>query len=172
MKDRIQRATERVSHFLAERDERPRRTGLADTRRAASGPSSLESVGGILGSVATLGKIGFAYWAVQTVRSLWNSAKEGIEEEQRAERNRERAARDLADTKRRQEEKDTQEIQQGVRQDFIDRERKKFLPVPKSVRGHWEGHVFIPKESPGKPGKPAKQTQGAKDASATKRPKP
>jgi hypothetical protein len=149
MKERFKDTRERLGQFLAK--------GSTPDGKAAPPGRRLESVDGILQSAATLGKVVFAYWAIQSARELWNSAKEGVKDAQRDARNEARATRDLADTKRRQDEKDTQEIEKGVGQDFIDRERKKLLPIPKSVRGHWEGHVFIPKDSPAKPSKQSKR---------------
>lgn len=151
MRELVQRAKERL---------RPRQTG-EETKPAkgAQNTNTLESVNGIMNSAKTLGAFAFTLWAVKTLGELWNAGKQEIEDERRAERNKEKARRDLVETKQRSDDKDTRAIRRQISKDWVDRERKNLPPAPKSIRGHWEGHVFIPNEQPGKPAQGAGKSQ-------------
>jgi len=145
MRELVQRAKQRL---------RPRRDGEdSGPAPATQDPKTLESVNGIMKSATTLGAFAFTLWAAKTLGGLWNAGKQELEDERRAERNREKARRDLVETKQRSDEKDTESIRRQIRKDWVDRERKNLPPAPKSIRGHWEGHVFIPNEQPDKPAK-------------------
>jgi len=144
---------------------RQRRTDKATPPSSAAQDSkTLQSVDGIMNSAARLGTLAFALWAARTVGELWNASKQALEDERRAERNEEKARRDLAETQKRSDEKDTESIRRDIRKDWVDRERKNLPPAPKSIRGHWEGHVFIPNEQPDK----AAQVGGRAKARAAK----
>jgi len=156
MRELVQRAKERL---------RPRQKGEESApAKGAQNTNTLESVNGLVKSATTLGTFAFTFWAVKTLGGLWNAAKQGIEDEQRAERNEEKARRDLAETKQRSDDKDTKAIRRQISEDWVNRERKNLPPAPKSIRGHWEGHVFIPNEQPGK----AAQEAGRAKARAAK----
>ena len=142
MRELLNRTKERLSQ---------RRSGKASPPKSAEqDPKTLQSVDGIMSSAARLGTIAFAIWAAKAVGTLWNASKQAIEDQRRAERNEEKARRDFAETQKRSDEKDTESIRREIRKDWIDRERKNLPPAPKSIRGHWEGHVFIPNEQPAK----------------------
>ena len=134
---------------------------LADRKSAgaAKDPKTLASVDGILNSAAKLGTGALVYWAAKSVGEIIRVAKQGIEDYERDARNGRKARQDLEETKKRQDEQDTEAIRQQVHKDLVDRAKKNLPPAPKSIRGHWEGHVFIPKEQPAKAGKPAKPTK-------------
>ena len=144
MRELLNRTKERLSQRRAEKESPP--------KSAEQDPKTLQSVDGIMSSAARLGTIAFAIWAAKTVGTLWNASKQAIEDQRRAERNEEKARRDFVETQKRSDEKDTESIRQDIRKDWVDRERKNLPPAPKSIRGHWEGHVFIPNEQPGKAG--------------------
>ena len=147
MRELVQRAKERL---------RPRENGEETApAKGAHNTNPLESVNGLMKSATTLGTFAFTFWAVKTLGGLWNAAKQGIEDEQRAERNEEKARRDLIETKQRSDEKDTKAIRRQISKDWVERERRNLPPAPKSIRGHWEGHVFIPNEQPAKTAKAA-----------------
>lgn len=139
---------------LLRRTKERLRTPRSDEERkptpAAQNPKNLESVSGIMQSAARLGTVALVYWAAKTVGDIWNQGKAELQDYEQAERNKRKASRDLAETKQRQDQKDTESIRRQIRQDFVDRERKNLPPAPKSIRGHWEGHVFIPNEQPDK----------------------
>ena len=142
MQELLNRTKEKLRQRRTEKESPP--------SSAAQNPKTLQSVDGIMNSAARLGTLAFAIWAARTVGQLWNASKQAIEDERRAERNRDKARRDLAETQKRSDEKDTESIRREIRKDWIDRERKNLPPAPKSIRGHWEGHVFIPNEQPAK----------------------
>lgn len=146
---------------------RVRRAENEASSSSVQSPKTLQSVDGIMSSTARLGTLAFAVWAAKTVGELWKASKQAIEDEQRAARNEEKARRDLAETQKRSDEKDTAAIRRDIRKDWVERERKNLPPAPKSIRGHWEGHVFIPNEQPGKA---APGTSGARPKSPTKTP--
>ena len=80
-------------------------------------------------------------------------------------RNEGKAFRDMQETLREQDEKDTADIRRQISDDWVERERSKVKLRPKSVRGHWEGNIFIPDEKiaqPGQPGKLAKPSKAGK----------
>ena len=151
MRELVQRAKERLRSRQTSEEKGP--------AQGAQNTNTLESVNGLVKSATTLGTLAFTFWAVKTLGGLWNAAKQGIEDEQRAERNEEKARRDLAETKQRSDEKDTKAIRRQISEDWVNRERKNLPPAPKSIRGHWEGHVFIPNEQPGKPAKGPSKSQ-------------
>ncbi len=142
MRELLNRTKERLRSRRAEKESPP--------NAAEHNPKTLQSVDGIMNSAARLGTFAFAFWAAKTVGQLWNASKQAIEDERRAERNEEKARRDLAETQKRSDEKDTESIRRDIRKDWVERERKNLPPAPKSIRGHWEGHVFIPNEQPDK----------------------
>lgn len=115
---------------------------------------SLNSADGILKSAATLGTLYLAYWAAKSIMSALQGAKGGLEDMASAWRNEGKASRDMQETLRRQEEKDTKQIRKNISDDWIERERSKVKLRPTSVRGHWEGNVFIPTVEATKPPKP------------------
>lgn len=159
MRELVQRTKQKLRARRESQDSRP--------ALATQDPKTLESVNGIMKSATTLGTLAFTLWAVKTLGGLWNAGKQELEDERRADRNKEKARRDLAETKQRQDEKDTQAIRRQISKDWVERERRNLPPAPKSIRGHWEGHVFIPNEKAGKPiqegskskSKPAGQTK-------------
>lgn len=159
MRELLNRTKEKLRSRRAEKDSPP--------NAAEQNPKTLQSVDGIMNSAARLGTFAFAFWAAKTVGQLWNASKQAIEDERRAERNEEKARRDLAETKQRSDEKDTKAIRRQISEDWVNRERKNLPPAPKSIRGHWEGHVFIPNEQPGKQAKGAGKSQ-SKPASKPK----
>ncbi|HNN96714.1 MAG TPA: hypothetical protein PKI03_30805 [Pseudomonadota bacterium] len=159
MRELLNRTKERLRARRAEKDSPP--------SSAAQNPNDLQSVDGIMNSAARLGTLAFAVWAAKTVGEIWNAGKKELEDERRAARNEEKARRDLAETQKRSDEKDTAAIRRDIRKDWVERERKNLPPAPKSIRGHWEGHVFIPNEQPGKA---APGTSGARPKSPTKTP--
>ena len=156
MRDIVRRTKEQLRQRLSEKEKAPER----QARQPSTQP--LQSVDGILKSAARLGTVAFMYWAAQTVGDLWSKAKREVEDEQRAARNERKAARDLEETKKRQDEQDTASIRRQISKDFVDRERKNLPTIPKSVRGRWEGHVFIPYDlpTPANSGKGSAKTQG------------
>ena len=156
MRELLNRTKERLRPRRAENESPP--------KSAEQNPKTLQSVDGIMNSAARLGTFAFAFWAAKTVSQLWNASKQAIEDERRAERNEEKARRDFAETQKRSDEKDTESIRRDIRKDWVDRERKNLPPAPKSIRGHWEGHVFIPNEQPDK----AAQVGGRAKARAAK----
>ena len=125
------------------------RPGAASTRESAHG--TLQSVEGILQTATRLSLLYIVYKAATSLSAFWRDQQE---ESARIERNRARARKNLVDTQHRQDEQDTTEIHQGIRNSFLNRERNKVRFRPQSVRGHWEGNVFIPQE--------AQPTQGRK----------
>jgi hypothetical protein len=103
--------------------------------------STLQSADGIAKSVKSLATLYLLYRAATTISGFLRKRDEASD---RAERNEDQARRDLIETKQLQDKKDTAAIHQQVREAFTNRERAKVRFRPKSVRGHWEGNVFIP----------------------------
>ena len=152
MRELLNRTKEKLRQRRTEKEPPP--------SSAAQNPKTLQSVDGIMNSAARLGTLAFAIWAAKTVGELWNASKQALEDERRAERNKEKARRDLAETQKRSDEKDTESIRREISKDWVDRERKNLPPAPKSIRGHWEGHVFIPNEQPDKADREAGHAKG------------
>lgn len=114
------------------------------------------SVDGVLKSVSSLATVFLAYWAGNKILGALKTAKEEYDDIATAWRNEGKAFRDMQETLRQQDEKDTADIRKKISEDWVERERSKVKMRPKSVRGHWEGNIFIPEEKPEKPGQPAK----------------
>ena len=110
-----------------------------------SARGNLQAMDEILKSATHLTLIYLAAKSLAGIRSFF--------EKQRMQRarddwNLDRARKDLIDTMRHQDEQERQKLEEELRKTQVERERNKVRFRPKSVRGHWEGHVFIPRESP------------------------
>jgi predicted patatin/cPLA2 family phospholipase len=123
------------------------------TRALNQAADASQAVDGLLKSVSSLATVFLAYWAGNKILGALKSAKGEYDDLAAAWRNEGQAFRDTQETLRRQDEKDTADIRSKISQDWIERERSKVKLRPKSVRGHWEGRVFIPDQTPAKPGK-------------------
>ena len=108
---------------------------------ATSGLEALGSVEGITKSAAQLFGLWLLYKAVPPIVGYFRDLKE---DRDHTEAENDRARRDLVETKQREDKKDTAAIHKQIREEWADRERRKLPPRPKSVRGRWEGNVFIP----------------------------
>lgn len=115
----------------------------------------MESFEGILRSAAILSGLWMAYKVVSRLQESAGSAHQAIgeflDEQAQASRARSKADRDTAETMREQNKRDTQRIQQDLRRDQIERERRKVQRAPLKAKGRWEGNVFIPEARPVKP---------------------
>ena len=118
-----------------------------------------ESVTGLLDAAARIGSVAIAFYIARSVFGAVKQTKGGLDEIADAWRNQARAERDMQRTLREQDEKDTKQIRKDISDDQVDRERKMLKFRDKSVRGHWEGNVFIPTVEPTTPRKPAKTTE-------------
>ena len=114
---------------------------IEKSKQTVSPERSLLAVEGISKSAMYMGGMYLAYKLVSNVAEFVRGRAEQADEE---EQNRDRARRDFIKTQRREDEKDSREISKQVRSDWTEREKRKLPPRPKAVRGHWEGHVFIP----------------------------
>ena len=117
-----------------------------------------ESFTGILDAAARIGTVAVAFYVARSIVGAVKQTKGGIEEIADAWRNQGKAERDMQRTLREQDEKDTKQIRKDISDDQVERERKKLKFRDKSVRGHWEGNVFIPS---------AEQKQKSKTSKAT-----
>ena len=103
-----------------------------------------ESVTGILDAAARIGSVAIAFYIARSIVGAVKQTKGGIDEIADAWRNQGKAERDMQRTLREQDEKDTKQIRKDISSDQVERERKKLKFRDKSIRGHWEGNVFIP----------------------------
>ena len=106
---------------------------------------NLQAVEGILQSAT---RITLIYLAAKSLGGLRSFFEKQRMQRARDDWNLDRARKDLIDTMRHQDEQDRQKLEEELRKTQLERERNKVRFRPKSVRGHWEGHVFIPRESP------------------------
>ena len=130
------------------------------------------SVDGVFKSVSTLATVFLAYWAGNKLLGALKTAKGEYDDIAAAWRNEGKAFRDMQETLRQQDEKDTADIRRKISDDWVERERSKVKLRPKSVRGHWEGNVFIPNENPEKPGNLGNLGNSGQRAKPSKRGKP
>ena len=126
----------------------------SESEKMESARGNLQAVEGILQSAARLTLIYIAAKSIAGLRSFFE--KQRMQHAQ-DEWNLDRARKDLIDTMRHQDEQDRQKLEAELRKTQVERERNKVRFRPKSVRGHWEGHVFIPLESPAAPPKPRRK---------------
>ena len=119
-----------------------------ESEKRESARGNLQAVEGILQSAARLTLIYIAAKSIAGLRSFFE--KQRMQHAQ-DEWTLDRARKDLIDTMRHQDEQDRQNLEEELRKTQVERERNKVRFRPKSVRGHWEGHVFIPRESPTAP---------------------
>ena len=118
-----------------------------------------ESVTGLADAAARIATVAVVYYIAKTVIGAVKQTKGGIDEIADAWRNQAKAERDMQRTLREQDEKDTAKIRKEVSDDQVERERAKLKFRDKSVRGHWEGNVFIPTVEPAKPPKAPQGTR-------------
>ena len=123
------------------------------------GPKTVESVNGIMQAAARLSTVALVFWVAKSIKGAVKDAQGGFDDIAAAWRNQGKAERDMKETQRQQDEKDTAQIRKDISHDQVERERAKVKFRPKSVRGHWEGNVFIPNEEPAKRLKQHKSTR-------------
>ena len=122
-------------------------------------PNKEESFTGILDAAARIGSVAVAFYIARSVVGAVKQAKGGFDEIADAWRNQGKAERDMQRTLREQDEKDTKQIRKDISDDQVERERKKLKFRDKSIRGHWEGNVFIATAEPTKRPKASKSTE-------------
>ena len=120
----------------------------SESEKRESARGNLQALEGILQSAARLTLICIAAKSIAGLRSFFE--KQRMQHAQ-DEWNLDRARKDLIDTMRHQDKQDRQKLEAELRKTQVERERNKVRFRPKSVRGHWEGHVFIPQELPTAP---------------------
>jgi hypothetical protein len=103
--------------------------------------AALQSAEGLTKSVTALAGMYLVYRLASAVSEYVRDTKADNDE---AERRRDRARKNFVETQIEQDKKDTLAIKRQIRESFAERERAKVRFRPKSVRGHWEGNVFVP----------------------------
>ena len=142
MREFLNQNREKLRQILSEREagsERPKRDA-----------KPVESVSEMMQAAARIGTVAFAFWVAKEIKGAAKGAKGSFDEITDAWRNQGKAERDMKETLRKENEKDTAKIRKDLSDDQVERERKKVKFRPKGVRGHWEGNVFIPNVEPSK----------------------